>query len=142
MRNKAKPKGKDLPRHEVVAYEQELETLMDNRARSIDDLALHDELMGGVLGMIKKDLAAGLPADRILEKYAPIAAARTVTIALTDADSGRALTASKDVLDRVHGKATERKELVHRLDKLDERQIDAIILSELESLGELSEDEG
>ena len=51
--------------------------LETDRARNIDDLALHDDLMGGILGSIKKDLQLGLPSDKILEKYAALAGART-----------------------------------------------------------------
>lgn len=133
-RNAAAPKGKDLKNNKAVEYQEEMNEIMDTQARNIDDLALHDELMGGLLGVIRDDLRAGLPAEKILTKYANIAAARVATIAATDADSGKALAASKDILDRVYGKAREIKDVTHRLDKVDERQIDAILISELDML--------
>lgn len=133
-RNEARPKGKDLANNKSVEYSEQMDEIMGQQARNLDDLALHDELMGGLLGVIRDDLRAGLPADKILTKYANIAAARVATIAATDADSGKALAASKDILDRVYGKAREVKDVTHRLDKVNEREIDAILLTELEAL--------
>lgn len=130
----AKSKGKDLASNSYIAYSEELNALETDRARNIDDLAIHDELMGGILGSIKADLLTGLPSDQILAKYAALAAARTVTIAATDADSGRALAASKDILDRTMGRAVERKQIQHKLENVDPGQLDALLLSELEAI--------
>lgn len=140
MRNKAAPKGSDLSSNKAVTDFEEQIMLEDERARTLDELALYDEMTIGVLSGIKKDLAQGLSAEQILEKYAPLAAARVTSIALTEADSGKALAAAKDILDRSKGKAVERKQITHHLERLDERQVDAILLSELEGL-ELGEAE-
>lgn len=130
----ANSKGSDLKTNSLITFQEELNGLESDRARNIDDLALHDELLGGILGAIKDDLKSGLPADKILGKYAALAAARTVTIAATDADSSRALAASKDILDRVQGKATENKKITHKLESVDADQLDALLLSEIDSL--------
>lgn len=144
-RNQAAPKGKDLKNNKAVEYQEEMNEIMDTQARNIDDLALHDELFSGLLGIIRDDIRRGVSAEDILTKYSQFAAARMVTIATTDADSGRAMSASKDILDRALGKARETKDITHRLDKVDERQIDAILLTELEALefteGQEAEDE-
>jgi len=139
MKNKAKPKGKDLKTNEIVSFIEETNSIQDTRARNIDDLVLHDDLMMGVLGTIKKDLAAGLTSEQILEKYSSLAAARVASIAATEADSSKALAAAKDILDRAQGRAVERKQIHHKLDKVDEKQLDAILLTELEGL-ELEEE--
>lgn len=141
MKNKAAPKGKDLETNKVVAYIEETKELEESRARNIDDLVMYDDLMQGILSSVKKDLAAGLTGVEIMNKYASIAAARTVSIAATEADSGKALQASKDIMDRAYGKAKETKDVTHRLDKVEEKQIDALLISELESL-ELDGDDG
>lgn len=141
MKNKAAPKGKDLETNKVVAYIEETKELEESRARNIDDLVMYDDLMQGILSSVKKDLAAGLTGVEIMNKYAAIAAARTVSIAATEADSGKALQASKDIMDRAYGKAKETKDVTHRLDKVEEKQIDALLISELESL-ELDGDDG
>lgn len=134
MKPKAAPKGKDLKTTQAVAFQDDLNTMFDERARSIDELAIYDEMMTGVLEGVRNDLRKGLSAEDILTKYSAVAAARIVTIASTDADSGKALAAGKDILDRVQGKAKERKELTHKLERVDEKQIDALLLSELDAI--------
>ena len=133
-KHKAAPKGPDLATNKQVVYQEEMEELMDTRARNLDELAMSEELFSGVLLGIRNDIKNGLSAEDIMQKYANIAAARVVTVALTDQDSGKALAASKDILDRHLGKAKEKKEIIHKLDKVDEKQIDSILLTELEAL--------
>ena len=107
-----------------------------NRARTLDDLALHDDLFSGVLGNLKKDIANGVDALTLAKKYANLAQARTVTIALTDENSSTALAASRDVMDRAMGKSIERKETKHIMADSTEEELDAIIASKLELLEE------
>lgn len=133
-RNKAQAKGKDLKTNNQIAYAEEVESLNVDRARSLDELAVQDELFSGVLEAVRTDIRKGLKTEDLLAKYAQLAAARVVTIAATDADSGKALSAAKDILDRVHGKAKETRDVTHRLDKVKEEQIDALLLSELDVL--------
>lgn len=140
MKNKAAPKGKDLENNKIVSYIEETKDLEDTRVRNIEDLALYDDMLQGVLGSVKKDLAAGLTGTEILAKYASLASARIISIAAMEADSGKALAAAKDILDRVHGKAKEVKDVTHRLAQVDEKQIDAILITELEAL-EIADDE-
>lgn len=137
---KAAPKGKDLESNKNVSYSEEMELLQTDRARSLDELAIQDELWTGVLQSVRDDVRKGASAEELLSKYAQLAAARVVTIAATDADSGRALSAAKDILDRSQGKAVERKQIHHKLDKVDEQQLDAILLTEIDSL-EIDSDE-
>ncbi len=157
-RNKAQPRDQELAAvdrqrlsagheaaddeaYDLEAAERDLITYVDTKreleskmARGLDDLALYEEMMGGVLAPVRKDLQDGMESEALLEKYAKFAAARVVTIATTDLDSGRALAAAKDILDRSKGKAVERKQIAHKFERLDERQVDAILLSELEEL--------
>lgn len=107
-----------------------------NRARTLDDLALHDDLFSGVLGNLKKDIANGMDALTLAKKYANLAQARTVTIALTDDNSSTALAASRDVMDRAMGKSIERKELTHALANSSDDELDAVIASKMAMLGE------
>lgn len=133
-KNKAKPKGKELPSNTAVAYAEEVDTMLEDRSRNLDELAVFDEMLGGVLEGVRQDIRKGATTDQLLEKYANLALARIITVAVSDADSGRALSAAKDIMDRARGKAKETKDVTHRLAKVDERQIDAILLSELDVL--------
>ncbi len=133
-KNAAAPKGSDLESNKNVSYSDEMELLQTDRARSLDELAVQDELWSGVLQTVRDDVRKGLSATEILAKHAQLAAARIVTIAATDADSGKAMTAAKDIMDRTFGKAKETKDVTHRLDKVKEEQLDALLLSELDVL--------
>lgn len=134
MRNKAAPKGKDLPSNQALKDEEAVQQFVSESNRNLDEMAVYDELFNGVLSDIREDIRKGAGAEEILSKYANLAAARVVTVALTDSDSGRGLSAAKDVLDRSMGRAVERKQIHHKLDKVEEKQLDAILLTELESL--------
>lgn len=140
MKNKAAPKGKDLESNKIISYIEETNEIQNTRVRNIEDLALYDDMLQGVLGSVKKDLAAGLTGTEILAKYSSLASARIISIAAMEADSGKALAAAKDILDRVHGKAKEVKDVTHRLAQIDEKQIDAILISEISAL-EVDDDE-
>jgi hypothetical protein len=59
--------------------------------------------------------------------------ARLVTEALTNADATKAIAAIKELSDREWGKATEHKEIAHKLGRLEEKELDAILLSEIEA---------
>lgn len=140
-RNQAAPKGKDLKTNELIKYTEEADSFLSERSHSLDELSVMEELLSGVLTGVRNDIKAGLPAEKIMEKYAALAAARVVTVALTDIDSGKALAASKDILDRTQGKAKEKKEITHRLEKVEEKQLDAILLTEFENLSIEESDE-
>lgn len=116
---------------------QELE-----RAGTIDELAVYDELFTGALASLKKDIAKGMDAISIAKKYANLAQARIVTTALTDQDSSKALAASQDIINRAHGKATEKKEIKHALADSSDSELDAVIASKMALLEESTEEDG
>jgi hypothetical protein len=98
-------------------------------AATLDEIEQLLELKESLLPQLRKDLKAGLTGDEIYEKYKAIAAARVVSIVATEVDSGKALAASKEVLDRSGGKAAEKKEVTHRYGKLKDEQLDSVLLS-------------
>lgn len=132
--------NKKSPGSKLATTNQRVNTMNNRMARNIDDLALHDELMGGLLGSLKSDVARGMTTDQILKKYSTLAAARTVQTALTHEDAGLALAASKDIIDRTQGKAKETKEIKHALANSSEEEVDALLLSKLNEL-EVASDE-
>lgn len=103
-------------------------------AKALDRLKAFEEFERTVPPMIRADLSSGLSADEIYAKYDNYAAARAVAIALMEADSGKALAAIRDIRDRTQGKAVERKELTHRLDKLPDKELDALLLTEMSDI--------
>jgi hypothetical protein len=125
---------------ESAASHKRARAMETNRVRTLDNLRLHDELFHGIIGPLKQDIANGMGALEIAKKYANLAQARTVTIALTEPDSSKALAAAKDIIDRSEGKAIERKQIAHALASASEQELDAVIASKLAIL-ESAEDE-
>jgi hypothetical protein len=111
-------------------------------AALMDEISAFDEFKNEVLPSLRADLKKGLTADEIYKKYQHLAAARNITIAMTEQDSSKALAAIKDVLDRAGGKAKERKEIDLKYSNLPEDQLDALLKSKAAEAGaDLFEDE-
>lgn len=110
----------------------------DRIALAIDDLAEFEQFKEDVVKALREDIYNGLSAEEMYVKYQAQAAARGITIAMTERDSARALSAVKDILDRSQGKAVERKDVRHRMENAKEEDIDAILLSKL---GEAAEED-
>lgn len=104
-------------------------------ASTMDDLAEFEQFREEILKRVRKDIVNGLSADEIRQKYAAMAAGRTLTIALTEEDSSKALAALKDVQDRAEGKAKERIDHTHKYDKVADDQLDAILMAKLKGTG-------
>ena len=90
-----------------------------------------------LLPSLKEAVRSGKKASEILEDMAPYAAARIAAIATTEKDPGKALSAAKDLLDRVYGKATERRENVHKFENMKEEELDALLESKLREVTEV-----
>jgi len=141
MKKSYKPGARASGSKVTIKYEQKAKKMTAQKARSIDSLALYDQLFHNMLAELQKDIASGLTAQELNKKYASLAAAKTISIALTEQDSGKALTALKDIQDRAHGKATEKKEIKHGLADANEKEIDAVLESKLALLDDGSSDD-
>lgn len=103
----------------------------NDAAGDLDRLALFEEFEKDILPQLKADLRRGLSASEIYAKYASMAAARQVSIALTDPQSSVAQAAAKDILDRDQGKAKEKVEITGKLQKMSDDDLDALLMSKL-----------
>ena len=101
------------------------------RERVLDKLSAFEEFEATIFPKLRKMLKGGASAQEVAEFAAAEAAARTVTIALTSTDEGKALAASKDIIDRAQGKAKESVETTHKFDQLNEQELDALVKSSL-----------
>jgi len=109
--------------------------------RSLDDLARYETFTTEIAPALREDLKNGLKAEEIYEKYTAHAAARGISIAMTERDTGKAMKAIQDVLDRTKGKAIVRTENKHRFEELTEEQLDAIVMSKLRDVTPQEEDQ-
>ena len=96
-------------------------------ARSLDTLSEYDKLAEEVLPLLRKAIAEGWTHEQIQAHPVVHAAlvARQVTIALTDRDGAKALAATKELRDRIEGRAIERKEVRHQFENLTDAELDA-----------------
>ncbi len=92
-----------------------------------------------ILATIRKDIKKGMTQKQLAEKYAPLAQARVISEMLTTDNPTAALAAAKDLLDRVEGKATEKKEVTHRFKDMADAELDAILESEEDDLKHMEE---
>lgn len=104
---------------------------MNKMVRSIDKLAFYEELEEKLGPELQKDIRKGLTPDELFEKYQSYAAARVVQTAIFEPDNKTAASAAKDILDRKMGKAVEKKTVEHRLGKLPEAELRALVKSKI-----------
>lgn len=103
-------------------------------ARNLDELAKFDDFKESVLPLLQKMIKQGKSAVDMYKAVESLAAARSITIALTDEDSAKALAGVREILDRSHGKATEHKKLEARFSNMPEADLDALLQAEQEDL--------
>lgn len=101
----------------------------------IDALEAHEQFKRDVLPKLRRALKEGVTPEKLYEQFSDLAAARTITIALTEEDSGKALAAIKEIQDRAYGKPKERVEQTHKYSKLKDEELDALVESKLRDAG-------
>ncbi len=133
MRNKAKPSKRRRATPKTQRHSSHAAEMQQHRLHK--DLAEFEDYKT-ILATIRKDIKAGMSQKELAKKYAPLAQARIISEMLTTDNATAALAAAKDMLDRVEGKATEKKEVTHRFKDMAEDELDAILKSEEADLKE------
>lgn len=106
------------------------------QVRSIDNLRQFEEFKTEILPKLRKMMKEGKQAEDIIAFAQTFAAARLVSDALTNEDAAQALKSVKEVLDRGMGKPKERQEVTHKLEKLRDEELDALLQSKLAEASE------
>lgn len=104
---------------------------MDRLARSLDKLAIVEDLMMDLPAELQKDVMKGMKPQEMRKKWSTMLTAKAIAIGLTAKDEGKALSAIKDLADREEGRAVERKDVTHHLEKLSDKELDAILKTDL-----------
>ena len=130
-RNKARPR-----KHQGKVASNAGQRVQDSVGHLVQDLIDFEDFRDTVLPAIRRDISAGLTAKQLREKYASLVQARLLTEALSG-DSKTAITAAKDITDRQEGKATEKKEVMHKFDKMTDEELDAVLKSEQEDMADM-----
>lgn len=108
----------------------------DERITNLDLLAEFQNFKEVLLEGVQKDILSGMTAEQIYAKYSPAAAGRVVTVAATEIDSGKALAAAREILDRGMGKATEKKEVTHKYKDLSDEELASLVATTLSEADE------
>lgn len=114
----------------------------ENRmARQLDDLSEFEDfkthLSKKVAQQLIKDVKSGMSAKELREKYSTYAQARQIAVALSTEDDSKADAAAQRILDRVEGKATEKKEIRHAFSEMTDDELEAILQSEEQELEDM-----
>lgn len=136
LRNGARPSRKSRRDPEPTRYSSDKGEYKQNRLHK--HIAEFEDYQT-ILASIRKDLKAGLTTKELQAKYAPLAQARVISEMLTNEDGSKALSAAKDLLDRVEGRATEKKEVTHRFKDMSDKELDAVLKSEEEDLKDMEQ---
>jgi hypothetical protein len=99
-------------------------------ADKLDDLAAFEDFQASILPKLRAGIKAGKSAVDMYRMVEAEAAARAITIGLTESDSGRALAAIQEILNRAGGKPTERKEIRGQFSSLSDDELRALARSE------------
>lgn len=106
-------------------------TQEDGLIEALDQLAMFEDFQKDMLPKLQALVKRGAKTDEILEMGRALAVARLVTIAATEPDSGKALSAVRELLDRREGKVTDKREVTHRMANLKDEELDALVLTAL-----------
>lgn len=112
-------------------------------AVTLDKMSLLDDISEEIFPILRQAIRERWPREKVFGHpvIEALLAVRQASIAIKDPDSGKALAAIKDAVDRKEGKARERIEQTHKLEKLPDEQLDALLKSKLGRASEDDEDE-
>lgn len=105
-------------------------------AAAMDELDSYERYKQEIAPKMRELMERGASTEEIYKFAQSFAAARAVTIALSEVDSSKALAAVKEILDRSQGKAKERTEIEHRYSKMPENELDALLESKLREVAD------
>lgn len=103
----------------------------EKMAATLDELSEFESFKKDLLPKLRAAIKDGKKPDEILGLAKSLAAARLATIAAFEVDNNTALNAVKELLNRVDGKAKERKEITHAMANAKDEDIDAVLLTAL-----------
>lgn len=102
----------------------------------LDELALFEEYRATMLPKLREQIEAGASTKDILGTAQAAAVARLASMAVLEQDSKVALAAIKELLERTDGKVTENKKIVHAMEQLKNEELDALVMSKLDEVGD------
>lgn len=108
-------------------------SMQEGQARSLDALAEFETFREMFAPEIRRDLMRGATEKEILEKYKPLVAARMVQTAVAG-DAKNAIAAGREVYNRTEGTPAAKLDITHKMERLKDEELDALLESELKKL--------
>lgn len=123
-----------MPKRPRVNRGQRKNSVEDQAVALVDRVSEFEKFEREVMPALRESVAKGEAPTSMRKKYLSHATARLITEALTNPDATKALAAIKEIFDREEGKAVEKKAVEHRLGKLPEKELDALLISTIDDL--------
>jgi hypothetical protein len=136
LRGRNKDKSKQKPTDPDRVWNKEKELSKFHKSKLASQLADFESFREELIPMLRRDVLDGMEPAKMREKYAALIQARQIMTAISSPDESKAQAAGNSVLDRVEGKATEKREVKHTFENLKEEELDAILSSEIEEFNE------
>lgn len=110
--------------------------------RSLDQLAEFERFQESILPILKQAINEKWSAEKIWGHplTQALLAAQAVRWGLQGQDPGKSLDAIKTIVYQTQGKPKEQKEITHKVSKLKDEELDALLKTQLSELGLDSED--
>lgn len=105
--------------------------------RALDELAEFERFQESILPVLRKAIAEKWPAEKLWADPTTQAllAAQAVRVGLNNSDPGKALAAITAIMDRTQGKPTEKQEITHKVEKLKDEELNALLETHLTEIG-------
>lgn len=119
----AKPKSNKLPEtrdHREIAM-----------TRAIDTLSEFEEFQTDVLPVLRQLIKSKATTGEMVETARPLLVAMLTSMAFSNEDDKLRAQIAKDLIQMIDGKPTEKKEFTHKLGKLKDEEVDALLLTKL-----------
>jgi hypothetical protein len=102
-------------------------------AKALDARSVLDEMGEYIKPLLMQAIKENWTAEQLQAhpRMQLLLTAKALSIATTEIDSAKAMNAIKDIKDRTFGKAKERVESTHKLEKLPDEQLDSLLRSKL-----------
>lgn len=117
----------------TAALSKAANAMQGGQARALDDLAEYESFREAFAPEIRRALAAGMTGEAIIAKFKPMAMARLAQIGIAG-EAKIAVGAIRELLDRTDGKPAAKVEHTHKLARLSDEELDALVESQTKAL--------
>lgn len=104
----------------------------DALVHALDDLSDFEQYRAEVLPRLRQMIKQGKSFEEMAKWAEAYLGARAITLALTSENEAVSNSAIKELLDRAKGKATDKREITTRFEKMSDEELEALLKEEEE----------